>query len=279
MNINDFVNALAYPFMSRAIIVGVLVSLCASLLGVILVLKRYSLIGHGLSDVGFASLSLAMAVGVSPVLVATPFVIVASFIIMYVSQSKKINGDVAIGIFSTSALAFGVIVTALSKGFNMDVYSYMFGSILAMSQTDVTMSIILSVVLLSIFAIFYNRLFIVTADEDFAKAIGVNITFYQFLISFLTALTVVIGMRMMGTLLISSLIIFPAIIAKKFARSFKYLVILSAFFSIFCFICGMLISFLFNLPTGAGIVLVNIITLLLSSIITNISGKISLSAR
>lgn len=279
MNINDFVNALAYPFMSRAIVVGVLVSLCASLLGVILVLKRYSLIGHGLSDVGFASLSLAMAVGVSPVLVATPLVIIASFIIMYVSQSKKINGDVAIGIFSTSALAFGVIVTALSEGFNMDVYSYMFGSILAMSQTDVTMSIILSVVVLSIFAVFYNRLFIVTADEDFAKAIGVNITFYQFLISFLTALTVVIGMRMMGTLLISSLIIFPAIIAKKFVRSFKYLVILSAFFSIICFLCGMLISFLFNLPTGAGIVLVNIITLLLSSIITNISGKISLSAR
>ena len=273
MNINEFIQVLSYPFMSRAIIVGILVSLCASLLGVILVLKRYSLIGHGLSDIGFASLSLAMAVGVSPVVVATPVVIIASFIIMYVSQNKKINGDVAIGIFSTSALSFGVIITSLSKGFNMDVYSYMFGSILAMSKIDVMMSIILSIIVLSIFIIFYNRLFLITADEDFARAVGINITFYQFLISFLTALTVVIGMRMMGTLLISSLIIFPAFIAKKFVRSFKYLVILSAVISIFCFIFGMLISFMFNLPTGAGIVLVNVVTLFFSSIALNCCKK------
>lgn len=275
MNINELINVLSYPFMTRAIIVGILVSLCASLLGVILVLKRYSLIGHGLSDVGFASLSLAMAVGVSPIYVSTPIVIVASFIIMYVSQNKKINGDMAIGIFSTSALSFGVIITALSKGFNMDVYSYMFGSILAMSYTDVIMSIILSIIVISIFIIFYNRLFIVTADEDFARAIGINITFYQFLISFLTALTVVIGMRMMGTLLISSLIIFPAFIAKKFVRSFKYLVILSAFFSIFCFLFGIIISFMFNLPTGASIVLVNIIILLFSSAVCSVLGKLN----
>lgn len=275
MNINEFIQVLSYPFMSRAIIVGILVSLCASLLGVILVLKRYSLIGHGLSDIGFASLSLAMAVGVSPVVVATPVVIIASFIIMYVSQNKKINGDVAIGIFSTSALSFGVIITSLSKGFNMDVYSYMFGSILAMSKIDVMMSIILSIIVLSIFIIFYNRLFLITADEDFARAVGLNITFYQFLISFLTALTVVIGMRMMGTLLISSLIIFPAFIAKKFVRSFKYLVILSAVISIFCFIFGMLISFVFNLPTGAGIVLINVITLFFSFIINFVFGKIN----
>ena len=276
MNINEFLSVLSYPFMSRAIIVGILVSLCASLLGVILVLKRYSLIGHGLSDVGFASLSLAMALGISPVLVATPLVIIAAFVIMYVSQSKKINGDVAIGIFSTSALAFGVIITALSQGFNMDVYSYMFGSILAMSQIDVAMSIVLAIVVISIFIIFYNRLFLVTSDEDFAKAIGVNITFYQFLISFLTALTVVIGMRMMGTLLISSLIIFPAFIAKRFVSSFKHLVILSAFLSLFCFICGMIISFFFNLPTGAGIVLVNVVTLCISSVITRIFSRVNL---
>ena len=186
MNLNELINILSYPFMTRAIIVGILVSLCASLLGVILVLKRYSLIGHGLSDVGFASLSLAMAIGISPVYVATPIVIIASFIIMYVSQNKKINGDIAIGIFSTSALAFGVIITAFSKGFNMDVYSYMFGSILAMSRNDVTMSIILSVIVISIFIIFYNRLFLITSEEDFAKAIGINITFYQFLISLLS---------------------------------------------------------------------------------------------
>ena len=279
MNLNELINVLSYPFMTRAIIVGILVSLCASLLGVILVLKRYSLIGHGLSDVGFASLSLAMAIGISPVYIATPIVIIASFVIMYVSQNKKINGDIAIGIFSTGALSFGVIITAFSKGFNMDVYSYMFGSILAMSKNDVAMSIILSIIVISIFIIFYNRLFLITSDEDFAKAIGINITFYQFLISFLTAITIVIGMRMMGTLLISSLIIFPAFIAKKFVRSFKYLVILSAFFSIFCFIFGILISFLFNLPTGAGIVLVNVVTLIFSSVINAIFGRLNLGSK
>lgn len=273
MSFDDLLSVLSYPFMIRAIIVGVLVSFCASLLGVILVLKRYSLIGHGLSDVGFAALSLALAVGASPIYVATPIVIAASFVIMYVSQNKRINGDVAIGIFSTGALSFGIIITAISKGFNMDIYSYMFGSVLAMSPFDVVVSVALSVVVIATFAIFYNRLFIVTADEDFARAIGINVTFYQFLISFLTALTVVVGMRMIGTLLISSLIIFPAIIARRFVRSFKYLVLLSALISVFCFIFGILISFFYNLPTGAGIVLVNIILLAVSAFVNSIFSR------
>ncbi len=275
MSLDELFSVLSYPFMIRAIIVGVLVSFCASLLGVILVLKRYSLIGHGLSDVGFAALALALAIGASPIYFATPIVIAASFIIMYVSQNKRINGDVAIGIFSTGALSFGIIITAISKGFNMDIYSYMFGSVLAMSSFDVVVSVILSIVVIATFVIFYNRLFIVTTDEEFARAIGINVTFYQFLISFLTALTVVIGMRMIGTLLISSLIIFPAIIARRFVRSFKYLVALSALISVFCFIWGILISFFFNLPTGAGIVLVNIILLALSSFFSTIFSRIN----
>ncbi len=275
MSFDEFFSVLSYPFMIRAIIVGVLVSFCASLLGVILVLKRYSLIGHGLSDVGFAALALALAVGASPIYVATPIVIAASFVIMYVSQNKKINGDVAIGIFSTGALSFGIIITAISKGFNMDIYSYMFGSVLAMSSFDVVVSVALSVVVIATFAIFYNRLFIVTADEDFARAIGINVTFYQFLISFLTALTVVVGMRIIGTLLISSLIIFPAIIARRFVRSFKYLVLLSALISVFCFILGILISFFYNLPTGAGIVLVNIILLAVSAFVSSIFSRLN----
>lgn len=275
MSLDELFSVLSYPFMIRAIIVGVLVSFCASLLGVILVLKRYSLIGHGLSDVGFAALALALAIGASPIYFATPIVIAASFIIMYVSQNKRINGDVAIGIFSTGALSFGIIITAISKGFNMDIYSYMFGSVLAMSSFDVVVSVILSIVVIATFVIFYNRLFIATTDEEFARAIGINVTFYQFLISFLTALTVVIGMRMIGTLLISSLIIFPAIIARRFVRSFKYLVALSALISVFCFIWGILISFFFNLPTGAGIVLVNIILLALSSFFSTIFSRIN----
>ena len=273
MNLSEIIKLFSYPFIGRALIVGILVSLCASLLGVILVLKRYSLIGHGLADIGFASLSLALAIGASPLHVATPIVIISSFIIMYISQNKNINGDVAIGIFSTGALSIGVIITALSKGFNIDVYSYMFGSILSMGKDDVTLSIILSGVVLFLFIIFYNRLFIVTIDESFAKATGINITFYQFLISFLTALTVVLGMRMMGTLLISSLIIFPAIIAKKIAQSFKGLIITAAISSIVCFLIGMICSFIFNVPTGAGIVVVNIIVMIIVSLIKHIFSK------
>lgn len=249
----------SYPFIIRALIVGTLVSACASLLGVILVLKRYSLIGHGLSDVGFASLSFALAFSLPPLLVAPPIMIIASFIIMYVSQNKKLNGDVAIGIFSTGALALGVIITSMTKGFNVDVYGYMFGSILAMNQSDVFMSIVLAFIVLIVFVTFYNRLFIITLDENFARSSGINVMFYQFLISFLTAITVVLGMRMMGTLLISSLIIFPAFIAKKLSRSFKGLMFVSMFISIFCFVLGIILSFEFNIPTGAGIVSVNIL--------------------
>ena len=217
-----------------------------------------------------ASLSLAMAVGAPPLLMATPIMIITSFVIMYVSQNKKINGDVAIGIFSTGALAIGIIITALTKGFNTDVYSYMFGSILSMNIADVVLSIVLSVVILCVFIIFYNRLFVVTADESFAKASGINVTFYQFLISFLTAMTVVLGMRIMGTLLISSLIIFPAVTAKKIVKSFKGLMFLSAIISTICFVVGILISFIFNIPTGAGIVVVNIFAM----ISVSIAGKV-----
>ena len=232
MKMLEILNLFSYPFIIKAMIVGILVSICASLLGVILTLKKYSLIGHGLSDVGFAALSL----------------------------------DIAIGIFSTGSLALGVTITALSKGFNSDVYSYMFGSILSMTTPDVISSIILSIIILSVFITFYNRLFLITCDESFAKACGIHVEFYQFLISFLTAITVVLGMRMMGTLLISSLIIFPAVSAKKIVKSFKALMILSALISVFCFVSGIVISFCFNIPTGASIVLANIALMVIISV-------------
>ena len=145
MNMQIILDLLSHSFVQRAFVVGILVSLCAALLGVILVLKRYSLIGHGLADVGFASLSTSLVLGFSPLYFSIPIMIVTSFVIMYVSQNKKINGDVAIGIFSTGALSLGVLITSLSKGFNIDVYNYMFGSILAISNADLWFSVILSV--------------------------------------------------------------------------------------------------------------------------------------
>lgn len=251
----------SYPFVVRAMIAGVLVSLCASLLGILLVLKRYSMIGHGLADVGFASLSLALALGTSPLYISTPILIATSFVIMAISERHGVSGDLAIGVISTGALAIGIIITALTKGFNIDVYNYMFGSILAVKNSDVFVSIILSAFVVATFVLFYNKLLLVTCDEEFATAQEVNLTAYHFLISILTALTVVVGMRMMGTLLISSLIIFPAVTARTFAASFKTLLLSSAATSVICFVVGMTFSFSFNLPVGASVVVINILAM------------------
>lgn len=260
----------SYPFMLRALVTGAAISFCAALLGVILVLKRYSMIGHGLADVAFAAVSLAVALGLSPsmhILVTLPIVIASSFVIMSLTR-KGAKGDVAIGMVSTGALSAGVIITAAAKGFNVDIYNYMFGSILASSNYDMYMSIVLIVVVLAFFTIFYNRLFLVTYDESFASAAGINVTFYQFVISFLTALTIVIGMKIMGTLLISSLVIFPAVTGKRLVKSFKSLVFLSSLISVFCFLFGLMLSYFLNLPTGASIVGANIIVCALVSLIT-----------
>ena len=256
--------------MQRALICGTAISFCAALIGVILVLKKYSMIGHGLGEVGFASLSLALVLGLPEMYVAIPIVIIASFIILVISQKKGEAGDITIALVSTGALAFGVIITSLTKGFNIDVYNYMFGSILTMTTKDVIISVVLSVILIIVYMFFYNRLFMITYDEKYAKVCGINITFYQFLIAFFTALVVVIGMRMMGTLLISSLIVFPAIIARKLTHSFKGMSVMSVAISILCFLFGLILSSLLNLPTGASIVMVYIFVLIFSSVWTRV---------
>ncbi len=260
------INLLQYPFMQRALICGIAISFCAALIGVILVLKRYSMIGHGLGEVAFASLSLALVLNLPQMYVAIPIVIIASFIILIISQKQGESGDITIALVSAGALAFGVIITGLTSGFNIDVYNYMFGSILTMSTTDVIISVVLSILLVVAYVFFYNRLFMITYDEKYAKVCGINVTFYQFLIALFTALVVVIGMRMMGTLLISSLIVFPAIIARKITHSFKGMAVMSVIISILCFLFGLVISSLLNLPTGASIVMVYIGVLLFSSI-------------
>lgn len=256
----ELINLLSYPFMTRALVTGTAISFCAALLGVILVLKRYSMIGHGLADVAFCAVSLAVALGLSPsqhIFVTLPVVVAASFVIMSLTR-KGGKGDVAIGMVSTGALSLGIIITSLSKGFNVDVYNYMFGSILASSVYDMYMSLILVTVVLIMFIVFYNRLFLITYDESFAEASGISVNFYQFLISFLTALTIVIGMRIMGTLLISSLIIFPAVTSRRMVKSFRALVVLSSVISVICFLIGLFASYTLDLPTGASIVAANI---------------------
>ena len=255
------------PFVIKAIVVGSLVSLCASLLGVSLVLKRYSMIGDGLSHVGFGSLSVAMVLNlipslgfnVNPLHISIPVVLIAAFYLLRISKNSKIQGDAAIALISSSALAVGVIITALAKGMNLDVMSYMFGSILTMTSEDVVISITLSIIVILLFLVFYKQIFAITFDESFATATGTNIKAYNLLIAVLTALTIVIGMRIMGTLLISSLIIFPALTSMRVFKSFSRVVINAAVVSVVCFLFGIIISIQFDIPTGASVVAANII--------------------
>ena len=249
----------SYTFLVRAFIVGALVSICAALLGVSLVLKRYSMIGSGLSNVGFGSLALATALNMAPLSVAIPVVIAAAFLLLRLSENSKIKGDAAIALVSTGSLAVGVIIISQSTGMNTDVCNYLFGSILAMAKTDVILSISLSVIVLVLFILFYNKLFIITFDETFAKASGIKTGLYNMLIAFLTALTIVLGMRIMGAMLISSLIIFPALSSMRIFKKFKSVTVCSAVISILCFFIGVVISYLYAAPTGASVVLVNLI--------------------
>ena len=253
----------SYTFLVRAVIVGLLVSLCAALLGVSLVLKRYSMIGDGLSHVGFGTLAVATAMNASPLTVSIPVVVMAAFMLLRISENSKIKGDAAIALISTSSLAIGVVVISITTGMNTDVCNYMFGSILAMSKSDVILSIVLAIVVLILFVIFYNKIFAVTFDETFAQATGVKTGLYNMLIAFLTAITIVLGMRMMGALLISSLIIFPALTSMRVCKKFKSVTICSACVSVLCFFSGVVISYLQATPTGASVVIVNIIAFLL----------------
>ncbi len=262
---------LTYTFMQRALIVGVLIALCSSLLGVSLVLKRYSMIGDGLSHVGFGTLAIASALNIAaPLEFAVPIIIVAAFFLLKLSENSKIKGDSAIAILSSSAMAIGIVATSVSTGLNADIESYLFGSILAMSQKDMILCIILGVVVIGMYILFYNRIFAVTFDETFAKATGTRANRYNLVIAVLTALTVVIGMKIMGTLLISSLIIFPALTSMRVCKRFFSVIVCSSIVAVVSFVIGIVCSYFFSTAAGASVVLVN----LLMFIIFTIIGKV-----
>ncbi|MDR3288047.1 MAG: metal ABC transporter permease [Peptococcaceae bacterium] len=253
----------SYAFLVRAVVVGSLVSLCAALLGVSLVLKRYSMIGDGLSHVGFGTLAIATALNAASLTVSIPVVLAAAFLLLRLSENSKIKGDAAIALISTGSLAIGVVVISLTTGMNTDVCNYLFGSILAMSHADVRLSITLAVIVLTLFALFYHKIFAVTFDETFARATGAKTGLYNMLIAFLTAITIVLGMKMMGALLISSLLIFPALTSMRLCKKFKTVTVCSAFVSLVCFFIGVVASYLYATPTGASVVIVNIAAFLL----------------
>ena len=254
-------------FLIRALVVGVFISLCCALLGVSLVLKRFSMIGDGLSHVGFGAMAIGAAAGFSPLYFALPIVIVSAFLLLRMNEKGKIKGDAAIALISTGALAVGVMATSMTTGMNIDIYNYMFGSILTMGKDDVIMSCVLSLCVIALFVIFYREIFAVTFDENFAKATGTKASAYNMLVAALTAVTIVIGMKMMGALLISSLIIFPTVTSMKLCKSFRSVVIFSSVISVLCFLSGLVFSIRFEAPTGASVVCVNIVLLLIISLI------------
>jgi len=247
----------SYPFMARAFAAGVAVALASSLLGVSLVLKRYSMIGDGLSHVSFGCLAIAAALNWSPLAVSLPVVTASAFLLLRLNESKRVYGDAAIALISTASLAVGVIVVSLTTGMNVDVYNYMFGSILSITQTDMILSIVIAVIVCGVFALLFHRIFAVTFDEPFSKATGLNTDVYNTLFALLTAVTIVVGMRLVGALLISGIIIFPPLAAMRVAKTFRKATVLSAIISVICFFAGLTMSFALNLPAGASVVALN----------------------
>ncbi len=265
----------SYSFLRTPLLVGILVSLCAALLGSVLVLKRFSMIGDGLSHVGYGALCVAAAAGIAPLKIAIPVVIVAAFFLLRISRNSRINGDSAIALISGTAIAIGVLTVKLAGNVNIDVGSYMFGSIVAVNKSDVIISIVLSAVVLLLYVIMHNGIFSVTFDESFAKATGTKVSFYNTVVAILTAVTIVVGMRLMGAILISSLLIFPSLTAMRFFRSFRGVVICSAAVSALGFFLGFVAAYRFDLPTGASVVAVNAIFFVLFSIAGKIKQRIS----
>ena len=273
---DEIIKMFSYSFFVRAVIGGSLIALCAALLGVSLVLKRYSMIGDGLSHVGFGALAIAAAVNAAaPLEFAIPIVVIAAFFLLRISENSKIKGDSAIAVISTASLAIGITVATMTTGMNTDINSYLFGSIIAMTKKDIIICIILSAIVIIMYIFFYNKIFAVTFDESFARATGTKANIYNMIIAFLTALTITVGMKMMGSLLISSLIIFPAITSMRICRRFKTVVICSAVIAVLCSISGLILSYLYNSPTGASIVITNVCLLIIFSIIGSISDKIN----
>ncbi len=264
--INTIQEILSYSFMTKALIVGLLVSICSALLGVTLVLKRYALIGDGLSNVGFGSLTVAVALGITPLYVSIPLSILSAVILMRIGSNSKINSDSAIAMIGSGAVAVGVAITSMTTGMNTDVCNMMFGSLVTLTTEDLILSIVTSSVVIFMFIALYDKIFMVTFDEKFAIASGINVNRYNTIIAIMTGVTIVVGMRMMGTILISSILIFPAISSMRLFKTFKHVVISSGIVSVISFLIGIYVAYVYGVSTGASIVLANIALLMIFSI-------------
>jgi zinc transport system permease protein len=259
-----------YPFMQRALLVGLMIAICAALVGVSLVLRKNSMIGDGLSHTAFSAFALATVLGLTPLYFALPVVIIASFFVLRLSQNRKMHGDAAIAVLSASSLAIGTMAISVSKGVNIDLNSYLFGSILSVSWGDVLLSAILAVVVVLLYLFAYHRIFAITFDEEFAKSVGVKTGVYDAIFAAICSVVVVLGMRLLGSLLISSLVIFPTLSAMRLCRTFKGIVFTSVIISIIAFVAGLMASYTFATPTGATVVIANLIIFVIAYLIEKI---------
>ncbi len=255
----------SYPFVRYALIVGVLIALCASVLGVTLVLKRYSFIGDGLSHVAFGVMAIAAVLGLgNEMLLVLPLTVISAILILKSGQNTKIKGDAAIAMISVSAMAFGYLLMNLfstSANLTGDVCSTLFGSmsILTLSVRDVWLCVILSVCVLTVFILLYHKLFLVTFDENFARASGIKVDRYNMLIAIMTAVIIVLAMNLVGSLLISALVIFPALSAMRLFQSFGKVTVFAALLSVVCTVLGIIVSILAETPVGSTIVAADVI--------------------
>ena len=269
---STLIHYFSFSFVQYAFIVGVLISLCSSLLGVTLVLKRFSFIGDGLSHVAFGAMAIAAVLNLSNnMYLVLPFTVIAAILLLRTGKNTKIQGDAAIAVISVSSLALGyLLMNVFSSSANLagDVCSTLFGStsILTLTTAEVYLCVILSIAVIAAFIVFYNKIFAVTFDENFAQAVGTHASLYNLVIAVIIAIIIVLAMNLVGSLLISALVIFPALSAMRVLRSFKSVIICSAAVSVVCSVSGLLISILAGTPVGSTIVAVNLFVFVVFSV-------------
>ena len=278
--LETLINYLQYDFVRYALITGVLISLCSSLFGTVLVLKRFSFIGDGLSHVAFGAVAIATILNVTNnMLIVLPVTAVCAILLLRTGRSTKLKGDSMIAMLSVGALSIGyLLLNVFSTASNVagDVCSTLFGStsILMLGKTDVTICAVVSVIVILLFVLLYNRIFSVTFDENFAKAVGVRTNAYNLLIAVIIAVIIVLAMNLVGSLLISALVVFPALSAMRLFKSFKSVTIFSAIFAVVCSALGLILSILFATPTGATNVAVDIVGFLMCFILSKILKRV-----
>ena len=270
--LEKFLEMWQYQFMVKALVVGVVLAVTAGLIGVSLVLRQKAMIGDGLSHVGFGAFAIATVIGVMPLQMALPIVILAAILILQVNQKSKVDADALIAMLSAGALAVGTLVISVVKGVNTDINNYLFGSILALDDFDVVAGVIFSLVVILFFIVKYHEIFAMTFDENFAKSIGLKTERLNTIFAILCAVVVVLGMRLVGALLISSLIIFPTVTAMQVVKSFKAVVFTSMLVSVFCMVMGIIFSYFVATPTGATIVIFNVMAFLIAKVVEVLRG-------